>query len=148
MKAFASLIAASGMLFAFSAQAQDCAATIESNDMLQFNMKEITASADCSEFTLTLKHVGQLPKQSMGHNWVLTPAEGWQGIAQAGMQAGIDKEYVPENDAVIAATKLIGGGEETSVTFSMEGLDAGGDYQFFCSFPGHFAVMNGKFIVQ
>mgnify|MGYP006273075589 CR=1 FL=1 len=25
---------------------------------------------------------------------------------------------------------------------------AGGDYTFFCSFPGHWSVMHGKFIVN
>ena len=43
---------------------------------------------------------------------------------------------------------MIGGGEETSVTFDISGLEPGGDYTFFCSFPGHYVLMNGQFIVE
>ena len=41
--------------------------------------------------------------------------------------------------------KLIGGGEETTVTFD---APAKGTYDFICSFPGHYALMKGKFIVE
>ena len=30
----------------------------------------------------------------------------------------------------------------------VSGLEAGGDYTYFCSFPGHFVLMNGRFIVE
>jgi azurin len=49
---------------------------------------------------------------------------------------------------IIAATELIGGGEQTTVTFDLSGLEPGGDYTFFCTFPGHFVLMNGKFIIE
>ncbi|WP_258391470.1 plastocyanin/azurin family copper-binding protein, partial [Stenotrophomonas maltophilia] len=42
--------------------------------------------------------------------------------------------------------KLIGGGKTTHVRFSTQGLQKGGDYTFFCSFPGHFAMMKGTFV--
>jgi azurin len=51
----------------------------------------------------------------------------------------------PKNDArIIAHTKLIGGGETTTVSFPTAKLKKGGDYTFFCSFPGHWAQMKGK----
>ena len=43
---------------------------------------------------------------------------------------------------------LIGGGDEVTVTFDTSALEAGGDYTYFCSFPGHYVLMNGKFIVE
>ena len=43
---------------------------------------------------------------------------------------------------------MIGGGEESSVTFNLSALEAGQDYIFFCSFPGHYALMKGQFIVE
>jgi azurin len=49
---------------------------------------------------------------------------------------------------VIASTGVIGGGQQASVKIDMSKLMAGGDYTFFCSFPGHFVLMNGKFIVE
>ena len=38
------------------------------------------------------------------------------------------------------------GAESTSVTFRTTKLQKGGDYSFFCSFPGHYVIMQGKFI--
>ena len=65
------------------------------------------------------------------------------------MTAGIDNSYVKPNDGrVYAFTQVVGGGDSTSVTFSLEKMKAGGDYSFFCSFPGHWAIMRGKFVIQ
>ena len=65
----------------------------------------------------------------------------------AGMSAGVDHDYLPKDDPrILAHTKLVGGGESTSVTFKTDGL-AGKDLTFFCSFPGHFALMKGSFKV-
>lgn len=131
-------------LFGTAAAAQ-CSVTIEGNDQMQFNLKEIVVPADCSEFEVTLKHVGQLPKTTMGHGWVLTKASDMQAVSSAGMAAGLDNNHVPPGDArVIANTNIIGGGESSTVKFSTSALEAGGDYTFFCPFPGHFAVMQGK----
>jgi len=72
----------------------------------------------------------------------------FRAAAQAGQAAG-PPNFTPTGDArIIAATKIIGGGEETAVTFDVAGLDVGGDYTYFCSFPGHFVLMFGKFIVE
>lgn len=60
------------------------------------------------------------------------------------MTAGPGNDYVkPGDERVVAHTKVIGGGESTAVTFATATLAAGGDYAFFCSFPGHWAVMKG-----
>ena len=132
-----------------TAWSQECAATIEGNDAIQFNLAEITVDAGCSEFTLTLKHVGSLAANVMGHNWVLTASSDYEAVAMAGQNAGLDNHYVPPGDArVLASTEVIGGGMETSVTFSTAGLEAGGDYMYFCSFPGHYVLMKGTLIVQ
>ncbi|MOA66788.1 Azurin [compost metagenome] len=60
------------------------------------------------------------------------------------MSAGIDKDYLKDGDArVIAHTKVIGAGENDSVTFDVSKLAAGEKYGFFCSFPGHISMMKG-----
>jgi azurin len=82
-----------------------------------------------------------------GHNWVLTATADYQAVAAAGQAAG-PPNYVPAGDArVLAATNVVGGGQETSVKFDLSKLTAG-DYTYFCSFPGHFVLMNGKLIVE
>ena len=123
--------------------AGNCATTVEANDAMQFNTKEIQVSKACKEFTITLKHTGTQPKASMGHNIVIGKAEDMDGIFKDGVGAA-DTDYVKADDArVVAHTKLIGGGEESSLTLDPAKL-ADGEYKFACTFPGHGALMNGK----
>ncbi|GEK09649.1 MULTISPECIES: azurin [Pseudoalteromonas] len=129
-----------------AASANECALTIEANDMMQFSAKALSAPSSCKEVSLTLKHTGKLPATTMGHNWVLSKAADVQAVATDGMTAGASNSYVkPGDDRVYAVSKVIGGGEQTTVTFSTERLKKGEDYRFFCSFPGHFAIMQGSF---
>ena len=131
------------------AWSQTCAVTIEGNDAIQFVQKELTISSSCESVTVTLKHIGSLAANVMGHNWVLTTTADYMAVAQVGQTSGMDNNYVPPgDDRVLAATKIIGGGEETSVTFDPSILTPGGDYTFFCSFPAHYVLMNGKLIVE
>ena len=116
---------------------------IESNDQMKFDIKEIKVKKG-DTIKLTLKHVGQLPKAAMGHNWVLLNADtDMASFAQAAIQAR-DNDYIPA-DGFIIHTDLLGGGEETTIEFEAPEI---GEYTFICSFPGHFALMNGKFIVE
>lgn len=142
-----SLLAA--LAFSGSLMAQDCELTIDSTDQMKFDKDSLTVSSECSEVTLTLTHSGRMSVKQMGHNWVLSESADVQSIARDGVTAGLDNDYLqPDDERVIAATKQIGGGESTTITFSLDGLEPGGDYEFFCSFPGHVAMMRGKFIIE
>lgn len=144
-------LAALSLLSLFSAPllAAECAVDIEGNDMMQYNLSEITVPTSCKEFTVNLKHPGKLAKEVMGHNWVLSTTADMQGVATEGLTAGAAHDYLKPDDArIIAHTKLIGAGESDSVTFDVSKLTAGGDYSYFCTFPGHAALMKGKLIVQ
>lgn len=144
---FLRLVILTGVLSAFSsfASAKTCSVEIEGNDQIQFNKTAIPLAADCTEVELTLKHVGKLPVTAMGHNWVLAKTADFQAVATAGMSAGPANNYVPKGDArVLASTKLVGGGQSTTIKFPTSKLTKGGDYTFFCSFPGHSALMKGK----
>ena len=69
-------------------------------------------------------------------------------LASAGMAAGFDSGYLPAGDKrVIAATKIVGGGQTTTFTISMSRLTVGCNYTFFCSYPGHSSMMRGRFQV-
>jgi len=118
---------------------------IESNDQMRFNLSEITVKQG-QTVVLTLKHVGKLPKAAMGHNWVLLqPGTDLATFAMKSMKAR-DNEYVPtEAPEVVVNTILLGGGEETTIEFD---APAPGIYSFICSFPGHYALMQGTFIVE
>ena len=142
------VLALTGLVLTSQAWGQECSFTIEGNDQIQFNTKEIKVKSSCKEVTITLKHVGTLAANVMGHNWVLAKTADFQPIATAGQAAG-PPNFVPAGDArVIASTAVIGGGQEATVKFNLSALTAGGDYTYFCSFPGHFVLMNGKFIIE
>jgi len=64
-------------------------------------------------------------------------------IVNAGLAAGLSHASCPR---IIAATKVVGGGESTTVKFSTAALVQGARYVFFCTSPGHSSVMRGKFV--
>ena len=134
------------VLVATTAQAANCQLTVEANDMIQFNAHALQVDASCSEVQLTLHHVGKMEAHVLGHDWVLARAADVSAIANAGIAAGFDRGYLPPGDKrILAATKIVGGGEATTITFSTASLVPGGDYAFFCSYPGHTSMMRGRF---
>jgi len=138
------LALASGQLLA-----AECSVDVDSTDQMSFTVKEITIDKSCKSFTVNLAHSGSLPKNVMGHNWVLSKAADMPGIATDGMAAGIDKNYLKDGDTrIIAHTKIIGAGEKDSVTFDVSKLTAGESYEFFCSFPGHNSLMKGAVVLK
>lgn len=122
-----------------------CSVDIAADDLMKFDLQEITVKASCGQFTVNLKHTGKQPAAAMGHNVVIAKAADKNAIVADGASAGAAGGYVKAGDErVVAATKLIGGGEEASVTFDTAKLAKDGAYEFFCTFPGHVAVMHGK----
>ena len=144
-----SLLCLSLLLAAPLAAAQNCSIDLTADDQMKFDRAEVTVSASCPEITINLTHAGKLPVTAMGHNVVISPDATWQAAAQDGLKAGAENGYVTPGDArVIAATKLIGGGEKTTATFPGSKLVAGQAYTFYCSFPGHWAIMKGALKVE
>ena len=135
------------LMWTSAAQGKTCALQIAGNDMMQFDKKVLQVDSACQQVKLTLTHSGQLPKAAMGHNWVLTKAADKTATVAAGVTAGPQHGYLQKGDKrIIAATGMIGGKEQTSVTFPTSKLKVGEKYVFFCTFPGHVALMTGDFI--
>ena len=132
-------------LVSMQAMADDCSVTIDSTDAMKYDKSEIVIDKSCKEFTVNLTHSGKLAKNIMGHNVVITKAADARAVASDAIGAGLENNYVkPDDKRVIAFTDIIGGGEKTSITFSVDKLTAGEDYTFFCSFPGHISLMQGS----
>jgi azurin len=139
--ALVSLLAAAGNTFASD---KVCKLEISGNDAMQFDKKELAVEGDCTQVEVTLKHSGKLPAQAMGHNWVLTKTSDVAAVASDGIGAGFANDHIKKGDTrVIAHSKIVGGGQSTTVTFPASALTKGGAYTFFCSFPGHSAIMKG-----
>ncbi|MDO4433708.1 MAG: azurin [Alysiella sp.] len=127
-----------------AATAGDCAVVVNSNDNMQFDTKEIAIKSSCAQFTITLKHTGKAPVAAMGHNLVIAKTADKTAVINDGMTAKAENGYLKVNDErVVAHTKMLGGGEEDSITFDTAKLKDG-DFEFFCTFPGHAAMMSGK----
>ena len=110
--------------------------TIEATDQMTFSLKEIKVKGG-QKVKVTIKHTGTMAKDVMGHNFVLL---------KPGVDLAAFSHYVPDGDPdVIAHTKIVGGGESDTVEFD---APAPGTYEFICSFPGHYSMMKGTFIVE
>lgn len=131
------------VLFAMPLYAKDV--VVNSNDAMKFDVSEIKIKAG-EEVKLTLNHTGKLGKDVMGHNFVvLAQGTDVKAFSNTAIQAKAN-DYIPEgNDSVLAHTKVIGGGESDTITFT---LKEKGTYEFICSFPGHSFMMKGVIIVE
>lgn len=132
-----------------AAQAATCSANLEGNDAMKYNLSNIDVSKSCSTFTINLKHTGKLAKNVMGHNVVVALTADMKGIDTDGIKAGLAADYVKAGDSrVVAHSKVVGGGETTSVQIPVAKLSGTGPYSFFCSFPGHSALMKGTLTLK
>jgi len=120
---------------------------ITANDQMKYSVATIEAKAG-EELKVSLTNRGTLPKEAMGHNWVLTHNNDKAGVIADGMKAGAANSYEKPNDArIIAHTKLIGGGESDTATFDVAKLKKGETYAYICTFPGHAALMHGTLTI-
>ncbi len=129
-----------------TATANEVHLVISGSDAMQFDKKELRVKSG-QNVKLTLRHTGRMRVDVMGHNFVLLK-QGVNGNAFGAKAASARATgYIPEHAKtdVLAYTTLIGGGQTTSVTFKAPAV---GVYEFICSFPGHYALMKGKFIVE
>ena len=94
---------------------------------------------------LTLNHKGKVSKEFMGHNFVLLKKG--VNVDEYAKKAVLAKsnDYIPNSDEAIAYTKMLGGGESTTITFL---APEAGIYTYICTFPGHYMMMRGELIVK
>jgi azurin len=119
---------------------------ITGNDQMKFSVEKIEAKAG-EMLKVVLTNAGMLPKEVMGHNWVLLKAG--TDLTAFGSAAALAKDtgFIPAamKDQVIASIPILGPKEKGEITFK---APAAGDYTFICSFPGHFTLMKGTLTVK
>lgn len=109
-------------------------------DEMLYAVSELKAKAGLTR--ITLKNTATLP--AMVHNVVIVKAGQEDAVGQAAIGAGAGNNWVPEHEAVLAASTLTNPGEETTLVFDLPA----GEYSFICTYPGHYATMRGKLIVE
>ena len=122
---------------------------INGNDAMQFDVKSYQVAIG-QPVRLTFKNVGSMPKIAMGHNLVILK-EGIDGLAfgqKVLASGGSASNPLPSSllGDVVAHTKLLGPGESETIDFSAPNKP--GEYEYICTFPGHFAMMRGTMIVK
>ncbi|MFL3658223.1 MAG: plastocyanin/azurin family copper-binding protein [Opitutales bacterium] len=129
-------------MFASLAQAETVL-ELSGNDTMQFDKKAFDVAVG-EEIKLVFTNKGKLPKAAMGHNVVILKLGTNVMAFGGGAISAAATDYVPQDGPmaaqVIANTKVLGPGESETITFK---LDAAGEYNFICSFPGHYALMKG-----
>ena len=59
---------------------------------------------------------------------------------------GFKNGFIPESDLLLHHTDMIDHGEHHILTFTAP--SELGSYDFLCTFPGHWMVMNGELVVE
>jgi len=118
------------------------------DDQMQYNINEFRVKAG-QPIRIEFEHVGNLPKQAMGHNVVvLEPGTNHAQFAQKG-QKYAQQDYIPQGEQaqakIVAHTEMVGSGGTSSVQFTVKDP---GKHPYVCTFPAHFATMNGTMIVE
>ena len=143
MKTFFTMLCAS--ILATSVFASNCEIKIEGSDMMKYDFSELTLDTSCEQTKISLKHAGKLPINAMGHNVVIVEEKNLSKITQQiNFSLGVEKGYLPESEDIIFISAMVGGGDTTELEMDMSKLDKTKSYVFFCSFPGHWALMRGK----
>lgn len=110
---------------------------------MAYDTKTISAKAG-QKVKLTFSNIHPLP---LPHNVVIGKAgtkDKMAAIATAGMTLP-DKGFIPDSQDILAHTKLVQPGQSESIEFT---VPAAGEYPYFCTFPGHFMLMNGVITAQ
>ena len=117
---------------------------LNSFDNMIYDKNKIEVNSG-KNIVLTLNHKGKVSKEFMGHNFVLLKKG--VNVDEYAKKAVLAKsnDYIPDSDETIAYTKMLGGGESTTISFV---APEAGIYNYICSFPGHYMMMRGELIVN
>jgi azurin len=113
-------------------------------NQMKYEQTEFTVPAG-EEITITFENTATSP--AMEHNVVVLTSNDDTDVTRVGQAAmgAADSEYVPDDEAVLAATDMAEPGETVSVTFTAPSEP--GTYRYICTFPGHYTVMQGTMTV-
>ena len=116
---------------------------VNSDDSMLYDKNVLRAKAG-KNIILTLNHIGKLPKNIMGHNLVLLKMNVDVNVFSKLALEFKNNDYIPLNEDFITHTKMLGGGESDTISFT---INEPGEYKYVCTFPGHYQMMQGVLII-
>jgi azurin len=124
--------------------------TIEltAGDNMRYNITQIEA-APGETLHVTLTNTGALPKEVMGHDWILLRAGADPDAYSRAAVMAKAANYQPPELAfeVLTSISLLGPNQTGDVTFTVPTQP--GEYPFLCSFPAHCqSGMKGVLVVK
>ena len=111
--------------------------TVKGLDNMQFSETLIEAKPG-EKLRIVLETVSNLPPAAMAHNLaILEQNVNVEEFVMSSM-AMPDEDYIDPQyeDKLIAYTEMIGGGETSTIEFTVPEIP--GDYEYVCTFPGHY----------
>lgn len=114
-------------------------------EQMRFDTTRLVVEAG-KPFQVTIENIDFMP-----HNFVIVRPGAREKIGPIVERMKPDqldsrgRAFVPRTDDIIAATKLLEGGEVE--TLQRNAPEEEGIYEFVCTFPGHWQVMWGQFVV-
>jgi azurin len=105
---------------------------------IAFEPNEFSVPANSN---IRVRLVNEGTMEGMNHNIVFVVMGSGEEIAKAGIEAGPNARYIPDNPNVLAASELVEPGKITEFTFASPPV---GSYHYICTFPGHFPQMIGR----
>ncbi|MGM0506567.1 MAG: plastocyanin/azurin family copper-binding protein [Bacteroidota bacterium] len=120
-------------------QPDDEVRTIEITGMdnMKYDVEEIVAEPG-ETIRIEFKVVSEMPPAAMKHNIAIVDLDtDLDAFVQASI-AATDNDYIAPDmeEQVIANTEMIGGGETSTIEFTVP--ETPGEYDFVCTFPGHY----------
>ncbi len=108
------------------------------DNQMKYQTTEFTVKAG-TKVRIIMDNIATI--EAMQHNVVvLKPDTKAQEVGLAAIQAGEKKGYIPEHDGIMFYTDIAKPGEKTEVVFT---VPPPGDYPYICTYPGHYATMQG-----
>jgi azurin len=109
---------------------------------MKYDVENITVK-EGSRVKITLVNEGI--DVAMQHNILFVNFGKRKDVAAKAVQAGGDKNYIPEDPNLIAASDMAKPGQTVTLEFD---APKKGNYEFFCSYPGHSQMMRGYLFVK
>lgn len=107
-------------------------------ERMRYDVKEFTVKAG-KKVKLTFTNPDFMP-----HNLIITQPKSAEEVALAAMAMGAEgfaKGFHPDSPKILWATKMLDNGQSEALEF--QAPDKPGDYEFVCTFPGHYMLMRG-----